>query len=66
MRGSSLGSVIAHNSFYLHALEKDNFLLEGGVFTDNFLASYIELKREDVDAARLHPSLIEYEMYFDL
>ncbi len=51
----------------LDALEKDSsFLLEGGVFTDDLLASYIELKREDVDAARLRPSPIEYEMYFDL
>ena len=51
----------------LDALEKDtDFLTEGGVFTEDLLASYIELKREDVDAARLRPSPIEYEMYFDL
>ena len=41
-------------------------LLEGGVFTDDLLASYTELKREDVDTARLRPSPTEYEMYFDL
>ncbi len=51
----------------LDALEKDtDFLTEGGVFTEDLLASYTELKREDVDAARLRPSPIEYEMYFDL
>jgi glutamine synthetase len=51
----------------LDALEKDHdFLLEGGVFTEDLLESYIEIKREEVAEANLRPSPIEYEMYFDL
>jgi len=51
----------------LDALEKDHdFLLPGGVFTEDLLESYIELKREEIDEARLRPSAIEFELYYDL
>ena len=51
----------------LECLEKDHeFLLEGGVFSSDLLESFLELKREEVDEARLRPSPMEYEMYFDM
>jgi len=51
----------------LDALEKDHdFLLEGGVFTPELLESYVEIKRDEADQARLRPTPTEYELYYDL
>lgn len=52
----------------LDALEKDNdFLLKGGVFTEDLIETYIDWKRvNDVDALRLRPHPIEYVMYYDI
>ncbi|MCL4455458.1 MAG: glutamine synthetase, partial [Deinococcus sp.] len=51
----------------LDALEKDHdFLLQGGVFTTDILESWLELKREEASVARLRPSPLEYQMYYDL
>ncbi len=51
----------------LDALEKDQkFLLEGGVFSKDFLDDYIILKRKEVDEERSMPSPAEYARYFDI
>ncbi len=51
----------------LDALEKDHeFLLEGGVFTEDLLESYIEIKREEIAQTHLRPTPMEFELYFDL
>ena len=52
----------------LDALRADHdFLLQGGVFTEDILQSWMELKQEESDKARLRgPSPIEYYMYYDL
>jgi glutamine synthetase len=51
----------------LNALEADNeFLKAGGVFTDDLLEMYIDLKRQDVDAIRLRPHPYEFNLYFDV
>jgi glutamine synthetase len=51
----------------LKALIADqDFLLEGGVFTQELLDSYIDLKRADVDLVRQHPNPTEFDLYFDL
>ncbi len=51
----------------IEALEKDHdFLLEGGVFNEALIESFLELKREETDAARLRPSPVEYAMYYDI
>jgi len=50
----------------LDALEQDHaFLLKGGVFTQDVLDMWFELKREQVDGLRLRPHPYEYAMYFD-
>ncbi|MFN8373118.1 MAG: type I glutamate--ammonia ligase [Anaerolineae bacterium] len=51
----------------LDALEKDNkFLLEGGVFTKDYIADYIAYKRaHDVDAVALRPHPYEFLLYYD-
>jgi glutamine synthetase len=52
----------------LDALEADHeYLLEGGVFTQDLIDTWIEYKRaNEVDAIRLRPHPHEFEMYYDL
>ncbi len=52
----------------LGALEDDHqFLLEGGVFTQDVIDTWIEYKRtHELDAVRLRPHPWEYYLYFDL
>ncbi|MEN6348920.1 MAG: type I glutamate--ammonia ligase [Syntrophomonas sp.] len=52
----------------LAALEKDHdFLLKGGVFTQDLLDVWINYKREsEIDAVRLRPHPYEFHLYFDL
>ncbi len=52
----------------LDALESDcAFLLEGGVFTEDLLRTYIDFKREnDVDPVRLRPHPYEFVMYYNI
>jgi glutamine synthetase len=51
----------------LEALEADHeFLLQGGVFTKEFIENYIAYKRaHDVDAVALRPHPYEFLMYYD-
>ncbi len=47
------------------ALEKDHgFLLEGNVFSQDMIDSYLDLKREEQDRYRLTPHPVEYDMYY--
>ena len=49
----------------LNALDVDReFLIQGGVFTDNMIDSYIELKMQDVIALRSAPHPVEFDMYY--
>ncbi len=51
----------------LSELEKDyEFLLKGGVFTEEFLQLWIETKREEIDELRFTPHPKEFELYFDI
>jgi glutamine synthetase len=51
----------------LVALEQDNqYLLEGGVFTEDLLENWVDLKRKDVAEHRVRPTPYEFEMYYDL
>src|SRR5689334_5324479 len=42
------------------------FLTRGGVFTDDMLDAYIELKMEEVTRFRMTTHPVEYEMYYSL
>ncbi len=48
------------------ALEADQeFLLQGEIFTKEFIQTWIDLKREEIDAVKLRPHPMEFAQYFD-
>jgi glutamine synthetase len=51
----------------LKALENDfEFLLKGGVFTEDLIQTWIEAKRKEIDEIRFIPHPKEFELYFDI
>ncbi|MCL6557093.1 MAG: glutamate--ammonia ligase [Burkholderiales bacterium] len=51
----------------LEALDRDReFLTRGGVFSNDFIDAYIELKMEDVTRLRMTTHPIEFDMYYSL
>ncbi|MBX9990515.1 type I glutamate--ammonia ligase [Phreatobacter oligotrophus] len=51
----------------LQALDKDRaFLKAGGVFNDDFIDSYIELKMGEVMRFEMTPHPVEYDMYYSV
>ncbi|WP_409421265.1 glutamate--ammonia ligase [Pseudaeromonas sp. ZJS20] len=51
----------------LASLDADReFLTRGGVFSDDFIDSYLELKQVDVDRVRMTPHPVEYELYYSV
>ena len=51
----------------LASLDADReFLTRSGVFTDDFIDSYLELKQVDVDRVRMTPHPVEYELYYSV
>ena len=51
----------------LDLLRKDNgFLKAGGVFNDDFIESYIELKMSEVARFEMTPHPVEFDMYYSL
>jgi glutamine synthetase len=50
----------------LSALEADRaFLLEGGVFSEDLLEKYIEIKRAQAIEVRLRPTPLEFTLFYD-
>ena len=51
----------------LKALDADReFLTAGGVFSDDFINSYIDLKSADVTKVRMTTSPVEFELYYSV
>ncbi len=51
----------------LEHLDKDReFLLRGGVFTDDLLDAYVDLKMQEVTRLRMTTHPIEFDMYYSL
>jgi glutamine synthetase len=51
----------------LHNLDKDRaFLTKGGVFTDDMIDAYIDLKMEEVTRFRMTTHPVEFDMYYSL
>ena len=50
----------------LTALEKDHqFLLQGNVFNEGLIESYLALKKAEILKLKLHTTPIEFQMYYD-
>ena len=51
----------------LAELDKDrSFLKAGGVFSDDLIDGYIELKMEDVERFEITPHPVEFDMYYSV
>jgi glutamine synthetase len=52
----------------LNNLEEDHdFLLKGGVFTQDAIETWVSYKREaEVDPVRMRPHPHEFELYYDV
>ena len=51
----------------MDALEEDHdFLTAGDVFTDDLIETWLDLKRGEIEMARLAPTPLEYELYFHI
>ena len=49
------------------ALDEDReFLTRGGVFSDEFIDSYIELKMKDVQRERMAVTAVDFDLYFSI
>ena len=59
---------VAHTlKMALDALKADkDFLLEGGVFTEDMIDGYIELKEEEVERLLMTPHPVEFDMYYSV
>ncbi|MGL6097647.1 MAG: hypothetical protein ACRC7O_17835, partial [Fimbriiglobus sp.] len=56
-----------HFDAALEALERDHdFLLQGGVFSEDVIETWVTFKREEeVKAVRVRPHPYEFALYFD-
>lgn len=62
---AKIPTVCADLSEALDALEQDReFLTRGGVFTDDLIDAYIDIKRQELARYRAAVQPIEYDMYF--
>jgi len=51
----------------VEALDKDReFLKRGGVFTDDQIDGYIELKMEEVETFEQMPHPVEFDLYYSV
>jgi len=51
----------------LEALDKDReFLTRGGVFSNNMIDAYIELKMQEVQRLQMTTHPVEFDMYYSL
>ena len=59
---------VAHSlDLALEALDQDrDFLLAGGVFSNDAIDAYIELKMEEVNRLRMSTHPIEFDMYYSV
>ncbi|HSU76066.1 MAG TPA: glutamine synthetase, partial [Burkholderiales bacterium] len=47
-----------------HLRDDHAFLTRGGVFSDDFLQSYIELKEQELTRFRMTTHPVEFDMYY--
>jgi len=60
-------TVVASLEEALDALEEDHeFLIKGGVFTEDMLNAYIKLKREEVAKVNMTTHPVEFDLYYSV
>ncbi len=65
--GKAIPTVASSLSMALEALDADReFLTAGGVFTDDMIDGYIELKQEEVEKLDMTTHPVEFAMYYSL
>ena len=63
--GKKIPTVASSLEMALEALDKDReYLTRGGVFSDDMIDAYIELKMGELDRLRMTTHPIEFEMYY--
>ncbi|WP_111642939.1 glutamate--ammonia ligase [Marinimicrobium alkaliphilum] len=64
---ASIPTVCSSLEQALEALDQDrDFLKAGGVFSDDFIDSYIALKEEDIQRLNMTPHPVEFDLYYSV
>ena len=64
---ANIPTVASSLEMALDALDADReFLTAGGVFSDDMIDAYIELKREEVERLNMTTHPAEFDMYYSL
>ena len=62
--GKAIPTVASSLEMALEALDTDReFLTKGGVFTDDMIDAYIELKEEEIVRLNMTTAPVEFDMY---
>ncbi|MCB1842743.1 MAG: glutamine synthetase, partial [Halioglobus sp.] len=65
--GKAIPTVASSLTMALEALDADRaFLTEGGVFSDDMIDAYIELKQQDVQRLDMTTHPVEFDMYYSV
>ncbi len=65
--GKAIPTVASSFDMALAALDSDReFLTRGGVFTDDMIDAYIELKEEEVERLRMTTHPVEFDLYYSV
>jgi glutamine synthetase len=65
--GKAIPTVASSLTMALEALDADrDFLTAGGVFTDDMIDAYMELKQEEVEILDMTTHPVEFDMYYSL
>jgi glutamine synthetase len=65
--GKAIPTVSSSLKMALDALDADRgFLTAGGVFTDDMIDGYIELKAEEIEKLDMTTHPVEFDMYYSV
>lgn len=65
--GKAIPTVSSSLQMSLDALDADRgFLTQGGVFTDDMIDGYIELKSEEIERLQMTTHPVEFDMYYSV
>jgi len=65
--GKAIPTVASSLTMALEALDADReFLTRGGVFTDDMIDAYIELKKDDIERLDMTTHPVEFDMYYSV